>query len=200
LVLVLSLAVVGVVSGLLIFGQGSPAKGQLPTQVSQSDPSGLRLDLSISQNVVSSAQPLLISVDSYNPASGYLNVTASNSWPLQGLKVGACYSSVYPFGVAVYKGYYALSNVTLGNPLEVFPLVPCPMLIRLVTGYNFDPNSSNATIMPGTGPSVSISSSVTVSGTFPGQGTKATPLPAGTYTVAAGDEWGTLVLLHFRVR
>jgi len=187
------------VNGPFLQGQGAPSPIQHPTQVSQASSSGLRLDLAISQSELAPGQALVISVDSYNPTNKPPNVTAERSWALQGLRADSCYSSVYPFGVAVFQGNYAVGNVSQGTPLQIFPNVPCPLFIRLVTGYYFSPDSSNATILPGTGSAISISVNLTLTGTYPGQGTSPTSFPAGTYTVVAGDEWGTLVLLHFRV-
>jgi hypothetical protein len=200
LVTVLSVAVVILVNGPLLQGQGTPSPIQLPTQTSQASSSGLRLDLAISQSELAGGQALVISVDSFNPTNGPLNVTAGRAWALQGLRADSCYSSVYPFGVAVFQGVYTAGNASQGKPLLIFPNVPCPMLIRLVTGYYFSPDSSNATVLPGTGSSTSISIRLTVAGTYPGQGTTPQPFSSGTYTVVAGDEWGTLVFLHFQVR
>jgi len=199
LLTVLSVAAVIAVNVPLMQGQSTPSSTLFPTQASATSSSGLRLDLAISQSEIASGQSIVISVDSYNPTNGPLNVTAATAWALQGLRAGSCSSSVYPFGVAVFQGTYTAGNVSQGKPLQIFPIVPCPLFIRLVTGYYFSPDSSNATILPGTGSSTSVSIRLTVAGTYPGQGTTPQPFPAGTYTVVAGDEWGTLVFLHFRV-
>ncbi len=183
----------------LMQGQGTPSSIQFPTQATAASSSGLRLDLAISQGDLAQGQALVISVDSYNPTNVPLNVSAARAWALQGLRADSCYSSVYPFGVALFQGIYGAANATQGTPLQIFPNVPCPLLIRLVTGYYFSPESSNATILPGTGSAISVSVKLTLTGTYPGQGTSPTSFPAGIYTVVAGDEWGTLVFLHFRV-
>ena len=200
--LVTALSVVAVLAfnGLVPLGQASPSGPQSPSSAHQASSDGLLLQLSISGGVVGSGQALFISVDSFNPFGVNLNVSAAKSWAVQGLRTGACPSSIYPFGVAVYRGDYAAANVSQGQPLRIFPNVPCPLFIRLVTGYNFDPDSSNATVLPGTGQAIPISANVTLTGTFPGPGGKAQPLPSGVYTVVAGDEWGALVFLQFRVR
>lgn len=188
-----------VVNGSLMLGQTPQPVPQAPTQAHEASPSGLWLELSINEGAVEPGQPLVITVDSYNPTSGSLNVTADRSWAVQGLRVNSCYSSVYPFGVAVYQGSYTAANVTRGQPLQIFPNVPCPLLIRLVTGYYFSPESSNASVLPGTGPAIPISANVSVTGTYSDQGSTAQPLSPGTYTVVAGDEWGALVFLQFQV-
>jgi len=199
LVTVLSVALVIAVNGPLFLGQGTRSSVQLPTQASQASSSGLRFDLAISQSELVPGQALVISVDSFNPTNGPLNVTAATAWALQGLRTGSCYSSVYPFGVAVFQGTYTAGNVSQGKPLQIFPNVPCPLFIRLVTGYYFNSDSSNATVLPGTGSSISISARPTLTGTYPGHGPTPQPFSAGAYTVVAGDEWGTLVFLRFQV-
>jgi hypothetical protein len=197
---VLCMAAVLLINAPLMLGQVQQSPSQTPTQAHRVSANGLWLELSISSSVVSAGQPLVISIDSYDPTAGSLNVTAAKSWAVEGLRINSCYSSVYPFGIAVYQGSYAAGNVSQGKPLQIFPNVPCPLFIRLVTGYYFSPESSNATVLPGTGSAIPISANATVTGTYPGQGSTAQPLSPGVYTVVAGDEWGVLVFLHFRVR
>ncbi|HYB45251.1 MAG TPA: hypothetical protein VEC92_01890 [Nitrososphaerales archaeon] len=199
LVTALSVVAVLAISVSLPRGQASPSAPQSSTSAHQAASNGLLLQLSISSSVVGPGQPLLVSIDSFNPFAVNLNATAAKSWAAQGLKTGSCYSSVYPFGVAVYQGSYAAGNISQGKPLQVFPIVPCPLFIRLVTGYYFNPESSNAIVLPGTGAAILMSASVNVTGTFPGKGGSAQPFPPGIYTVVGGDEWGTLVFLQFRV-
>jgi hypothetical protein len=85
--------------------------------------------------------------------------------------------------------------------LELFAAVPCAQLIRLITGYDFLPNSSNAAIMPGgdLGSPTPMSASESVNGTYT-QGFQLTPFAVGTYTVVAGDEWGDLEFLYVSVQ
>jgi hypothetical protein len=81
----------------------------------------------------------------------------------------------------------------------LFPVVPCPMLIRLITGYDFLPDSINAAIMPGGDLSspAPMSGSLTVTGTY--SPTQLKPLAPGVYTLVAGDEWGALEFLYISV-
>jgi hypothetical protein len=122
------------------------------------------LDLSISSSSIGAGQPLIVQVDEYNPMPSSLNVTAGRSWALEGLRADQCYASVYPFDLALYQGVYTTRNASEAKPLQIFPLVPCPLLIRLVTGYYFNPDSSMAVVLPGTGPSIPMSANVTISG------------------------------------
>jgi len=194
-----AVVVVIVMNGPLLLGQSSPAPVGLPTQVSQNVSNGLRLDLSITGSTVGVGQPLVVGVDSFNPGGAYLNVTSDKSWAVQGLRINSCYTSVFPFGIALYQGSYTLGNVSAGKQLQIFPNVPCPLFIRLVTGYYFSPDSSNATVLPGTGPATRMGTTATISGVYTGQNGSAQPLSPGMYTVVAGDEWGTLAFLRFQV-
>jgi predicted secreted protein len=76
------------------------------------------------------------------------------------------------------------------------------MLLRLITGYLFQPMSNNATVLPGKG-EVSMATRISLSGTYNmtgGQPNMLIPFTPGTYTVVAGDEWGNLAFAYFVVK
>jgi len=105
--------------------------------------------------------------------------------------------------VALYSGVYTTGNVSKAVPLQIFPAVPCPLLIRLITGYLFQPNSDMAVVLP-SGPNATatqMSANVTATTQYAVGVAQSSdsPLRPGTYTVAAGDEWGSLVVAHFTV-
>ncbi len=168
----------------------------------ESNASGsLKLELSVNP---APNGTLGIYVDEYNSLQGLNNASASTDWPVTGLSMGACGTGDLPFGVAMYRGTYITQNVSGGQQLRIFPVVPCPLFLRLVTGYLFQPTSDLAVILPGgsNATSVAIAAKVNVTSLYPsgvsvGSTTSPTPLQPGPYTVAAGDEWGSLVLLHF---
>jgi hypothetical protein len=167
---------------------------------------GLRLLLSINATVLTGDQRLLIQASELNTMLSPNNVTRAEAWGVSGLGIGACFASVYPFGVAVFQGRYDAGNITQAKPIRIYPVVACPMLIRLVTGYLFEANSSNAVVLPGTGPAIPMRANVTLYGRYLGNFSGsplaggATPFAPGTYTVVAGDEWGALAFLYFRVK
>jgi hypothetical protein len=101
--------------------------------------------------------------------------------------------------VALFQGSYNAQNISQAAPLDLFPAVPCALLIRLITGYNFLPDSVNAAIMPGG----DISSPTPMSGSLIVNGTYSTaqlkPLAPGVYTLVVGDEWGALEFLYISV-
>lgn len=173
-------------------GGGQPSGGASTTA-----PGSLQLRLAINATSLPAGGRLLISVSEFNTETSADNASAATLWKVSGLSVGECGNAPYPFGVALYQGRYTPENVSQAEPIRVYPVVPCPLFIRLITGYLFEPTSDSATILPGTGAPVPMAANVTVSGEY--SGSSLLPLAPGTYTVAAGDEWGALLLLHVSV-
>jgi hypothetical protein len=140
----------------------------------------------------------------YNTLATASNVTVARDWKLNGLSLGACGTAAYPFGVALYQGYYTPDTVSSAQPLQIYPVVACPMLIRYITGYLFQPMSDLAVVLP-SGPNataIPMSANVTAASEYSGGvalSSTSTALGPGTYTVAAGDEWGSIVLIHFTI-
>ena len=115
-----------------------------------------------------------------------------------------------PFGVAIFAGRYTSENVSQAQPLQIFPNVPCPLLIRLVTGYLFQPLNDTAVILPNGNGSNATQTPMAVNVSMRGEYGAASksgafsssspqPFSSGVYTVVGGDEWGTLVFLHLTV-
>jgi hypothetical protein len=162
---------------------------------------GLDLYLSVNTTALPLGHALLVTVEEINTLSTRNNVSSGRSWPTQGLRMTACYASVYPFGIALFQGIYTAANVTEAKPLQIFPIVPCPLLIRLITGYSFEARSSAALVLPGSGPTLLMIANATLSGTYSADSaTTPRSLAPGAYTVVAGDEWGALAFLYFKVR
>jgi hypothetical protein len=159
---------------------------------------GLQLRLSLNANeMVGEGGSILVNASEFNSQSGPNNVTKSDQWLVQ-TTLGAC-PNVYvqPFGVAVYAGYYTSQNVSQGAQLQIFPITACPMFLRLVTGYEFQPSSDLATVLPGSG-TTPMTGSVDINSTYAALG-QSTPLLPGTYTVVAADEWGAIAFLYFQL-
>jgi rhodanese-related sulfurtransferase len=162
---------------------------------------GLQLQVSINATVLFPGESLQINISEYNALSTGNNVAAATNWKVNGLTIGACPNiNELPFGVAVFQGNYNAQNISQGTPLELFGAVPCAQLIRLITGYDFLPDSNNAAIMPGgdIASPTPMATTETVNGTYP-KWFQLTPFSPGVYTVVAGDEWGTLEFLYFNV-
>jgi hypothetical protein len=142
-----------------------------------------------------------IRVDEYNTLATANNVSKATEWGLDGLALGSCATQTYPFGVTLYSGTYTAANVSNAEPLQIYPITPCPMFIRLITAYLFQPTSDLAVVLPG-GPNATatpMSANVTATAIYAVGATSSSPLGPGTYTVAAGDEWGSVVVTHFTI-
>ncbi|HJX35606.1 MAG TPA: rhodanese-like domain-containing protein [Dehalococcoidales bacterium] len=177
----------------------APATSKTTTTSAQSS-NGLRLQVSVNTTALTSGQTLLISVSEYNTLPAANNVVAAENWGVNGLVLGACSNlNELPFGVALFQGSYNAQNISQAAPLPLFPAVPCPLLIRLITGYDFLPDSINAAIMPGGDLSTPtpMSGSLTVNGTY--SLAQLRPLAPGAYTLVVGDEWGALEFLYISV-
>lgn len=204
--------IVAVATTALFYLPGGPgATSSSTTNTSSSTAAGsakgLQLRLSLSATSLAEWGTLGISVSEFNTQTTPNNVTKAQDWAVTGLSLGPCATegySIYPFGVAVYKGAYTGSNISEASPLNIYPTVACPMLIRLVTGYLFQPLNDSAVILPSNGASPTpMRRAVAVNGTYavarvPLE-SSLQPLGPGVYTVAAGDEWGALVTLQFTV-
>ncbi len=170
-------------------------------------PQNLQLQLSVNASSTGGTQgnvTVSIMVDEYNTLATANNVSKASGWALQGLSLGSCGTTIYPFGVALYSGVYTAGNVSQASPLPIFPVVPCPMLIRLITAYAFQPTSDMAVILPASPNATATQMAADVNATSEYPTLLAGPSPSGplrpgTYTVAAGDEWGSVVVTHFTV-
>jgi len=169
-----------------------------PTSAYATSPDGLRLSLQISGSQIQQGGSVTINVTETNTNAEPLNESAKTAWAVQGLRMNACYDSVYPFGVAVYQGRYAMDNLSSASRLNLYPFEPCPLLIRYISGYYFQPVSDMAQVLPGSGSSLPMAAGVVASGNYT-SGSSRTNFAPGVYTVAAGDEWGSLIFLYFAV-
>jgi hypothetical protein len=163
---------------------------------------GLQLQAAVNATSLTPGENLQISVGEYNTLATVNSVPSGKNWGLNGLSLGACSNTyVQPFGVALYQGHYTAQNISQATSLEIYAPVPCPNYIRMITGYDFLPDSIDAAVMPGGDVSspTPMSANVIVGGTYT-QVTQLTPLVSGDYTIVAGDEWGALEFLYVNVK
>jgi hypothetical protein len=168
---------------------------------SSNSTNGLFLGMSLNTTTLSPGQGVDITVAELNLLDQFNNISVADAWALKGLATGGCPSLYYPFGIAVLQGIYTSANLSQAVPLRIFPVVACPMIVMYITGYLFQPMSDNATVLPGTG-EVTMATAVSASGTYSTTGNKLnqlTPFTPGTYTVVAGDEWGSVAFAYFVV-
>lgn len=194
----------------------STVSGPTITTATANSSNGLQLrfalDFSRSADMNNSVMVSMV-VEEYNALTAANNATKSSAWALSDLSDGTCGTFDLPYGVALYQGYYTAANITQAQPLPIYPMVACPMMVRYVTGYLFQPSSDMALILPGTGNATEMLSMVNATGEYSqltttsadqGMGgasatSNPTPFPLGTYTAVAGDEWGALVIQHFEL-
>jgi hypothetical protein len=135
------------------------------------------------------------------------NLTTPGDWAVSGLLSGQCASDLIEY--VLYQGDYGLGNYTQGTPLRQTQAIG--ICTTFETSYCiFSPTSTEATIywapndIPLNPTPVNATLSVSLLGFW---GTNAAypqgaylVFPAGTYTVAAEDQWGNVVLSHFTVQ
>jgi len=168
------------------------------TSVSVPSLNGLELLVSLNATQSLPGQQVQVNLSEFNTLPAANNVSASRAWPVS-VALGAC-ENMYaqPFGIAVYSGHVDGQNLSQGQRVEIFPPVPCPLYLRLVTGYLFQPQSDLAVILPNLGATPSpLVGSVNVGMNY--SSLQGQSLPAGTYTVVAADEWGALAFVYFQV-
>ena len=119
-----------------------------------------------------------------------------------GLSLGDCATGSYPYGVAVFRGYYTLSYLSAAKDVLAFPIqfrVPGPnetaqsigpmsSLTPLGYGGQIYANQGNTQSCSG-GPGIVGTCSVASIGSN----------RPGACTLVAGDEWGDVAILNFNV-
>ncbi len=186
----------------------TPPISTLPTNTTSKSVKGLSLSLTLNSTTFQPGQEISVIIDEQNTLATVNNVSTSNRWPLRGLSLGPCGALNYPFGVAIFQGYYTPSNVSSATPLQLYKpdIYFCPVILAEINSYAFQPSSDIANVFGSCDPNpcfsdFKISSEVTVMGYWT-NGQEATPsnFTSGVYTVVGGDEWGTIAVLHFVVQ
>ena len=171
--------------------------------------SGLILLLSLDSKTYQSGQQVGIYINENNTLSTPNTVITSDKWPISGLGGGPCGPLNYPFGIAIFQGNYYAANISSATPLQIYEpgIYHCPMILSSISSYVFQPLSDSADVFQ-------MSESTAVSTME--MNTEFEPAPTGywasnnvgatfsnfepgVYTVVGGDEWGTLVIVHFTV-
>jgi len=171
--------------------------------------SGLSLSLSLDSTTYQPGQQVDIIVDEKNTLSQTNKINASEKWPVSGLGVGPCGTLNYPFGVAIFQGDYTVANVSSATPLQIYEpgIYHCPMILTGISSYVFQPLSDTAAIfqVPESDAAFTLEMKTEFEPAPTGYWASNAPnatltnFEPGVYTVVAGDEWGALVVLHFKV-
>jgi hypothetical protein len=159
---------------------------------------GLEFHFAINTTQLKEGEAIKVTLDEINTTPNTLNISSKNIWKLPNPTLGPCSRVNYPFGIEVIRGYYTQSNISDGEQLQFYPsgVYACPATYN-VKFYIFEPLSDLFTINPQL-PFSHASYNVTNSGFF--KLTGSFPLQPGIYTVAAADEWGEILVLHFSLR
>jgi hypothetical protein len=137
------------------------------------------------------------------------NLTIGNGWPIISQETGrggGCCGALVEY--VLYQGNYGLGNFTQGTPLRQIGGIAT---LAYDNSYCiFNPLSTQTTVYSAPGPFYKnpFPENASVSASLLGFwiGNLAHPegdyalFPAGTYTVAAADQWGNVVLSHFTVQ
>ncbi len=167
---------------------------------------GLSLSLALDATTYKPGQDVSIAVDVKNTRPETNDVPVSNDWSYNQLTTGQCDLGA-PYGIAIFQGYYTSADFAAATPLALWDYnyaVPCPTSIP-ISYYDFQPLSdiaaaiSSITSFPNS--TYAINAGFTETGYWAGTSPKATKhnFDPGVYTVVAGDEWGSLVIVHFTV-
>ena len=174
---------------------------------------GLDMSLSLDSAIYQSSQDISIIIDEKNTLSSTNNMhsttrlldelvlpdpqdpTGTDNYPFE----------VYPFGVAIFQGYYTtglnLSKVTPLNLIE--PVIEHGRIEHFGENfvYNFKPSSDIAVFnYGGTINNSPMKDEINIEGYRTNAGSYSfSNFKPGIYTVVAGDEWGAMVILHFTV-
>jgi hypothetical protein len=190
---------------------------------------GLELVASLNSTEIPSEEAIDISGQVNNVLMNANNLTASSDWAIPGLSAGSCDSGnstnklFFPIGLAIFRGNYGLNNLSGASPLSVWAAISCPVDFAFngttivgdwssLSDYSLLPGSDNGSQSG----YIRTSQSLEESGVFPTELNMSAQFSANSgtgfrqynsllsaepanYTVAVGDEWGQLVLLHFSV-
>ena len=195
-IIFIPIIVIGLVFGVYLSLNERSSNG-VGSNTSTTGQNSLELELGISRTSLHPGVTFSINANEYNTLNGLNNVSTEANWPMNDLQLGSCGHSIYPFGIAIFGGVYAANNISEATQLQVFPDLPCPLFIRQITGYLFEPVNDSATILPGNTTPVSMDTQISLSG-FYSNGTQRS-FPTGEYTVLAGDEWGDVAFQYFNI-
>ena len=171
---------------------------------SSNSTNGLSLSLSLDGTTYPPGQSVSIIVDEKNLLSTTNNLSATDNLPSE-FGSGFTNDPWFPLGLAVLRGNYTGSNYSTGTPLIIYN--PGEVYIGTTsiapTAYSFSPFIDVAVLNGGDyNSSIDIRShiEINVNGYWPNnESASSNNFEPGVYTVVAGDEWGTLVVVHFTV-
>ena len=143
------------------------------------------------------------------------NVSVMQHWPtLNGLSLAPdCGGYWTPLSIAMYKGYYTISDIHTATPLQILQPPGEPgcgnLFIPAFNYYEFAPTSDNAALLLVRGNTIAqrfgpipLTINFQQSGYWIGNATLTSAFQnftQGNYTVAGADSWNQTAIVHFEV-
>jgi hypothetical protein len=164
--------------------------------------SDLNLGFYLNSLVFSAGNNVSLQIDEKNPTDRAVLASVADDWGVPNLTLGPCGTLNDPFGVGILSGYYTAENVSSGRLLQLYApgSYNCPEVLSGITGYSFEGLGNLAGIVQGEGSNPTLYQHMDVNVTSSGYWAPTFhPFSPGYYTAVGGDEWGTLIILHFLV-
>ena len=176
----------------------------------------LKLGLSVNATRIISGQGINISVSDTNQLPTENNVTVVQSWALYALTIWGCPHP--PVGIAVFKGFYTYTNISSATGLQI--VEPgnwgCPAVWVITKSLTFNSSSDMLISLLPEEASIPLVMNLQLYGYYnensaqygdSGYDPNSTtvlppyiiPFSPGIYTIAGGDEWGSLAILYLTV-
>ena len=199
----------------------------ITTTLPQAPPAGISLQVSVNGTTMAEGDDVAITATLFSSPIGQDNIVSpSDNWPVYGLLMfnqnfpPCLFHS--PFELVVLKGDYSSSQLmamgSTGTPAYTcmentyvigFTFAPNSTLARITSLYDVTDGIStygpvNASVTVTTNGYWDNSSSMAYSVAYSGLGNynqfpAEHPFVEGVYTIAIGDEWGQLVVIHITV-
>ena len=197
--LVLAAIVLVVFGAIFIPPLVNPLHEQFASRVSTNSPYGFSLNLSLNTTSVAPRGWVQFTAWLNNTSNLANNVTSQASWVAKGPESVPCFPTS-PIRLGVMPGYYTSDNFSLGTILPLaYSTAGCPSgpVSSSPSYFLFEPEGSTALISSG-GVIVRRAVSVSIASDGIQTGSNVSDFH-GVVTAVAVDEWGDLVLTHFRV-
>ena len=188
---------------LLIMATSCGTTSNNPTSASHESINGMRLSLTLNSTTYQPGQEILIALDEKNMLFWTNYVKANDKLLYNNLRL--LDNSRYPFGIAIFQGYYTSSNFSKATPLIVFDPSYIGMFSGNLISYSFKPLSDTAsiTVVPSTmfsNGDMRMMDKFSINGYWANYSpTPPNDFAPGVYTIRAGDEWGASIFLHFTI-
>jgi hypothetical protein len=186
-----------------------------------SSTSGLELMASVNTTSIQHGQAIQVSVEVFNTITKANNVSGASNWYLNDMNPSLLlgpgnlssmlgFTCFAPANFVIFKGDYGSGNLSsIGSPLVLYGHeMATPSCHKSNFDlYVFQPYSGEANVSLTTPPNYNYTINMQASSAIlsycnipPGaEGVCFSGFSPGVYTIAAGDEWGQLLLLHFVV-